>query len=209
MNVPAGIIMNVPKARVIIVDDEPITRMDLREMLEAKGYLVVAEAGDGKSAVKYGLSYNPDVILMDIRMPCMDGIEAATILSANCHSAILFLTAYSDISLVEQAKKIPGVVGYVVKPVREENLFPSLEVGLSCFLRMNSLEKEKEKLKENLEARKVIEKAKGILMEKYGWSENFAYKRLQRLSMNQRKPMKEIAQDIICGSTGDVLAELF
>lgn len=188
------------KARVIIVDDEPITRMDLREMLEAKGYLVVAEAGDGETAVKVSLSYNPDVVLMDIRMPYMDGIEAATLLSEKCKSAIIFLTAYSDISLIEQAKNIPTVVGYVVKPIREEILFPCLEVGISCFSRLNSLEKEKEKLKESLEARKVIEKAKGILMEKYGWSESFAYKKIQRTSMNQRKPMKEIAQRIICGA---------
>lgn len=185
------------RLKVLIADDEPITRMDIKEILQENGYNVVIEAGDGLAAVKLAEIYCPDIVLMDIRMPHLNGIEAAAEISQKIECAIIFLTAYSDITLIEEAKQIPNVVGYIVKPVSEEEILPAVEIGFSCFLRMQTLEKEKEKFKGDLEARKIIEKAKGILMQKYGWSEEFAYKKLRRLSMDQRKPMKEIAEAII------------
>ncbi|AFV10924.1 transcriptional regulatory protein [Thermacetogenium phaeum DSM 12270] len=185
------------RLKVLIADDEPITRMDIKEILQENGYNVVIEAGDGLAAVKLAEIYCPDIVLMDIRMPHLNGIEAAAEISQKIEGAIIFLTAYSDITLIEEAKQIPKVVGYIVKPVSEEEILPAVEIGFSCFLRMQTLEKEKEKFKGDLEARKIIERAKGILMQKYGWSEEFAYKKLRRLSMDQRKPMKEIAEAII------------
>jgi len=185
------------RLKVMVADDEPITRMDIKEILQENGYNVVIEAGDGLAAVELAEAYRPDLILMDIRMPNMNGIEAAAAITKSLECAIIFLTAYSDLSLVEEAKRIPNVVGYIVKPVNEDEILPAVEIGLSCFLRLKNLEKEKEKYKDSLEARKVIEKAKGLLMEKYGWSEDFAYKKLRRLSMDQRKPMKEVAEAII------------
>ncbi|MGB9791845.1 MAG: ANTAR domain-containing response regulator [Thermacetogeniaceae bacterium] len=181
----------------MIADDEPITRLDIKEMLEERGYKSIVEASDGHEAVQLSRIYKPELVLMDIKMPNLNGIEAASILGERLECCIIFLTAYSDLSLVQEAKRIRNVVGYLVKPVREEDLFPAVEVGLSCYRKILSLEKEKNELKEALETRKLVERAKGILMKKYGWDEDVAYRKLRRLSMDQRRSLKEIAEAII------------
>jgi AmiR/NasT family two-component response regulator len=184
------------RTRVIIADDESIIRMDLREMLTNLGYLVVGEAGDGRSAVNQARELRPDVVIMDIKMPDMDGIEAARILTQERIAPVVLLTAFSQRDLVERAKEA-GVVGYLVKPFRESDLGPAIEVALARFSEFRTLEKEIADLKETLETRKVVDRAKGILMDTQNLSESEAFRKIQKMSMNTRKPMKEIAEAII------------
>jgi len=184
------------RKRVVIADDESIIRMDLREILNDLGYLVVGEAGDGRSAVNLGRELRPDIVIMDIRMPDLDGIEAAKILTEERIAPVLLLTAFSQQHLVDRAKEA-GVVGYIVKPFRESDLAPAIEVALARFEEFRTMEQEVDDLKEALEARKLVDRAKGILMDTQGLSEADAFRRIQKMSMNMRKPMKEIAQAII------------
>ena len=184
------------RVRVIIADDESVICMDLREMLNNLGYLVVGEAGDGRSAVNLARELRPDVVLMDIKMPDMDGIEAARILTEERVAPVVLLTAFSQRDLVERAKEA-GVVGYLVKPIKEADLSPAIEVALTRFAEFRELEKEVDDLQDQLETRKLVDRAKGILMDRQELSEAEAFRRIQKMSMNTRKPMKEIAQAII------------
>jgi len=186
----------VRKIRIIVADDEPIIRMDLKEMLTNLGYLVVGEAGDGRSVVNMARELRPDLVIMDIKMPDMDGIEAARILTQEDIAPVIFLTAYSQKELVDQAKEA-GVVAYLVKPFRESDLAPAIEIALARFEQFRALKKEVADLKEALETRKLVERAKGILMDTQGLSEAEAFRRIQKLSMDTRKPMKEVAEAII------------
>jgi AmiR/NasT family two-component response regulator len=184
------------RTRVVIADDESIICMDLREMLNNLGYLVVGEAGDGRSAVSLARELRPDVVLMDIKMPDMDGIEAAKALTAERIAPVVLLTAFSQRDLVERAKEA-GVVGYLVKPIQEADLAPAIEIALSRFVEFRELEKEVDSLQDQLETRKLVDRAKGILMDSQGLTEAAAFRRIQKMSMNTRKSMKEIAQAII------------
>ncbi len=184
------------RKRVIIADDESIIRMDLREMLTNLGYLVVGDVGDGRSAVNLARELGPDVVIMDIKMPDMDGIEAARILTEEKIAPVLLLSAYSQQDLVERAKEA-GVAGYIVKPFRESDLAPAIEVALSRFAEFRALEKEIGDLKQALETRKLVDRAKGILMDTQGLKEAEAFRKIQKMSMNTRKPMKEVAEAII------------
>ncbi len=184
------------KVRIIIAEDDPIIRIDLREMLTNLGYLVVGEAGDGRSVVNMARELRPDLVIMDIKMPDMDGIEAARILTQEDIAPVIFLTAYSQKELVDQAKEA-GVVAYLVKPFRESDLAPAIEIALARFEQFRALKKEVADLKEALETRKLVERAKGILMDTQGLSEAEAFRRIQKLSMDTRKPMKEVAEAII------------
>lgn len=185
------------RTRVIVADDESIIRMDLREMLTNLGYLVVGEAGDGRSAVNLARELRPDVVIMDIKMPGgIDGIDAAKILTEERIAPVVLLTAYSQRELVERAKEA-GVVGYIVKPFRESDLVPAIEVALARFAEFRALEKEVGDLKEALETRKLVDRAKGILMDTQGLTEAEAFRRIQKMSMDTRKPMKEVAEAII------------
>ncbi|ACI19688.1 ANTAR domain-containing response regulator [Dictyoglomus thermophilum] len=182
--------------RVLIAEDEPIVRMDLKEILESQGYEVVGEASDGQVAIELARKLKPDVIIMDIRMPNLDGIEAAKILTQENIAPIIFLTAYSDKELVEKAKEV-GVVAYIVKPFKESDLFPAIEIAIARFKEFQLLRKEVEDLKDALETRKLVDRAKGILMDREGLKEHEAFRLIQKASMDKRKPMKEIAQAII------------
>jgi len=186
----------VERCRVIVADDESIVRMDLREMLDSLGYLVVGEAGDGESAVHLSRELRPDVVIMDIKMPGMDGIDAGKILTEERIAPVLLLTAYSQQDLVERAKEA-GVMAYIVKPFHEADLAPAIEVALRRWTEFRALEQEVEDLKEALETRKLVDRAKGILMDTQGLSEADAFRRIQKTSMDQRKPMKEVAEAIV------------
>jgi AmiR/NasT family two-component response regulator len=184
------------RARVIIADDESIIRMDLREMLTNLGYLVVGEAGDGRSAVNLARELKPDVAILDIKMPDMDGIEAAKILTEERIAPTVLLTAYSQRDLVERAKEA-GVVGYITKPMRESDLTPAIEVAMARFSEFQALEKEVGDLKQALETRKLVDRAKGILMDTQGLTEADAFRKIQKMSMDKRRPMKDVAEAII------------
>jgi len=186
----------VERTRVIIADDESIIRMDLREMLTNLGYLVVGEVGDGQSAVNLARELRPDIVIMDIKMPDMDGIEAASILTKERIAPVLLLTAFSQKDLVDRATEA-GVAGYIVKPFRESDLGPAIEVALARFNEFRTLEKEVGTLQEALETRKVVDRAKGILMDTQGLKEAEAFRKIQKMSMNTRRPMKEVAEAII------------
>ena len=184
------------RTRVIIADDESLIRMDLREMLTSLGYLVVGEVGDGRSAVNLARELRPDIVLMDIKMPDMDGIEAAAVLTNEHIAPVVLLTAFSQRDLVERAKEA-GVVGYLVKPIQEADLAPAIEIALGRFSEFRELEKEVNNLQDQLETRKLVDHAKGILMDTQGLTEAAAFRRIQKMSMNTRKAMREIAQAII------------
>ena len=184
------------RTRIIIADDESIIRMDLREMLSNLGYLVIGEVGDGRSAVNLARELRPDLVIMDIKMPDMDGIEAAKILTEEKIAPVLLLTAYSQQELVDRAR-VAGVVGYLVKPFRETDLSPAIEVALARFTEFTTLEKEVGDLKKALETRKFVDRAKGILMDTQSLTEAEAFRKIQKMSMNTRKPMKEVAEAII------------
>jgi response regulator NasT len=165
-------------------------------MLSQLGYLVVGEAGDGQSAVNIARELKPDIVIMDIKMPDLDGIEAARILTQEKIAPVLLLTAYSDRELIDRAREA-GVAGYLVKPFRESDLAPAIEIALARFAEFRELEKEVGDLQETLETRKLVDRAKGILMDTQGLSEAEAFRRIQKMSMNTRKPMKEVAEAII------------
>ena len=184
------------RTRVIIADDESLIRMDLREMLINLGYLVVGEAGDGRSAVNLARELKPDIVIMDIKMPDMDGIEAAQVLTEERVAPVLLLSAYSQQELVQRASQA-GVAGYLVKPFREGDLTPAIEVVLTRFSEFRTLEREIGNLSEALETRKLVDRAKGILMDTQGLNETEAFRRIQKMSMNNRKPMKAVAEAII------------
>jgi two-component system, response regulator PdtaR len=186
----------VERTRVIIADDESVIRADLREMLTNLNYLVVGEVGDGRSAVNLARELKPDVVIMDIKMPDMDGIEAAKLMTQEKIAPVLLLTAYAQRDLVDRAKEA-GVVGYLVKPFREQEIVPAIEIALARFGEFRELEKEVGDLNETLETRKVVDRAKGILMDSQGLTEQEAFRKIQKMSMNTRKPMKEIAQAIV------------
>lgn len=186
------------RTRVIIADDESIIRMDLREMLTNLNYLVVGEVGDARSAVNLARELKPDLVIMDIRFEGddFDGIDAAKTLTEEKLAPVLLLTAYSQRDLVERAK-LAGVTGYIVKPFRESDLAAAIEVALARFSEFRALEKEVGDLKLALETRKLVDRAKGILMDVQGLNEAEAFRRIQKMSMNTRKPMKEVAEAII------------
>src|SRR5579859_3673023 len=155
--------------RIIIADDETIQRMDLKEVLTKQGYLVIGEAGDGQSAINLARELRPDLVIMDIRMPDMDGITATETLTQEKIAPVLLLTAFGDQQLVERAKEA-GVVNYIVKPLRESEVAPAIEVTLARYSEYRAIEEENRTLSEKLETRKVVERAKGLLMEKNGLS---------------------------------------
>jgi len=182
--------------RVVIADDESIIRLDLREMLTGLGYLVVGEAGDGQTAVNVAREVRPDLVIMDIKMPDLDGIQAATILTEERIAPCLLLSAFSQQELIQRAKQA-GVFGYLVKPFQEHDLAPAIEVALARFAEFRQLEMEAADLRDTLETRKLVERAKGVLMEQSGLPEAEAFRKIQKLSMNTRRSMREIAEAIL------------
>ncbi|MBQ5759761.1 MAG: response regulator [Schwartzia sp.] len=181
---------------IVIADNESIIRMDLREMLEEQGHTIVGEAHDGKQALELTHKYRPDLVMMDIKMPNMDGITAAKTIADEGISPVILLTAFSDSEIVSRAKDA-GVLAYLVKPIREESISPAIEIALSRWQEMKELEQELEETKDSLELRKTLDRAKGILMDAHNISESEAYRRIQRYSMMKRKTIKEVAEAIV------------
>ncbi|MBP8250804.1 MAG: response regulator [Herpetosiphon sp.] len=186
----------MPQTRIVIADDESLIRMNLRETLVGLGYLVVGEAGDGVSVINLARELRPDVVVMDIKMPKLDGIQAAKVLTEEKIAPVLLLTAHSDKELVERARDA-GVVGYIVKPFRDAELMPALEIARARFDEFLALEQQVGDLKETLETRKIIERAKGMLMDTQGLKEAEAFRKIQQLSMNTRKSMREVASALL------------
>jgi response regulator NasT len=186
------------RTRVVIADDESIIRMDLREMLSNLGYLVVGEVGDGRSAVELARKLNPNVVIMDIKFEGddFDGIDAARLLTEEKIAPVVLLTAYSQRDLVVRARDA-GVVGYLVKPFREADLVPAIDIALARFGEFRAMEKHVGDLEEALETRKLVDRAKGILMDSQGLTEAEAFRRIQKMSMNTRKAMKDVAEAIV------------
>ena len=181
---------------IVIADNESIIRMDLREMLEEQGHTIVGEAHDGKQALELTRKYRPDLVMMDIKMPNMDGITASKTIADEGISPVILLTAFSDSEIVNRAKDA-GVLAYLVKPIREESISPAIEIALSRWQEMKELEQELEETKDSLELRKTLDRAKGILMDAHNISESEAYRRIQRYSMMKRKTIKEVAEAIV------------
>ncbi|HZC05519.1 MAG TPA: response regulator [Ktedonobacterales bacterium] len=182
--------------RIILAEDDSVIRMDLREELQRQGYLVVGDVGDGQSAINLARELRPDLIIMDIRMPELDGIEAARVLTSERLAPVVLLTAFSDDELIERAREA-GVVNYITKPWRQSDLKPAIEIALARFQEFREIESQVKTLEDQLATRKVVEKAKGVLMEKYKLTEQEAFRRIQKLSMNNRKSMREVAEAIL------------
>ncbi len=182
--------------RIVIADDEPIIRLDLRKTLENMGHQVVGEAGDGAKAVEIARELKPDIVILDIKMPELDGIDGAKIITTEGIAPVLLLTAYSQKDLVDRAKDA-GVFAYLVKPFKEADLLPAMEIAISRYEEFVELENEVTDLENKLDTRKAVDRAKGILMDQYGLKEQEAFRRIQIQSMNTRKSMREIAEAII------------
>jgi response regulator NasT len=182
--------------RLVIADDESLIRMNLKETLVGLGYLVVGEAGDGVSVVNLARELRPDLVIMDFKMPKLDGIQAAKVLTEDKIAPVLLLTAYSDRELVDRAREA-GVVNYIVKPFRDAELLPAIEIAMARYAEFQEMDKKIGDLTEVLETRKLVERAKGVLMDTQGLKEQEAFRKIQQLSMNTRKSMREIAQAIL------------
>lgn len=186
--------------RVVIADDEPITRMDLKEILAEAGYEVVAEAADGFDAVEACKTHTPDLVLMDIKMPLLDGFSAAKIVfEENLADTVIMLTAYSEREFIDEAKNV-GVGGYLVKPIDEKSLIPNIELAVARSRDMKRLRKDMQKVSERLENRSVIEKAKGLVMAQEGLNEQDAYDYIRKLSQTKNLSMKRVAEIILLKS---------
>ncbi|GAA1520202.1 ANTAR domain-containing response regulator [Dactylosporangium maewongense] len=182
--------------RVLIAEDEALIRLDLREMLVEEGYDVVGEAGDGETAVRLAEELKPDLVIMDIKMPIMDGLAAAEKIAGARLAPVVILTAFSQRDLVERARAA-GAMAYLVKPFQKSDLVPAVEIAVSRFAELAVLEQEVATLTDRLETRKVVERAKGQLMATYSMNEPQAFKWIQRTAMDHRMTMREVADRII------------
>lgn len=182
--------------RLVIADDESLIRMNLKETLVGLGYLVIGDASDGVTVINLARELRPDLVLMDIKMPRLDGIQAAKVLTEEKIAPVLLLTAYSDRELVDRAREA-GVVNYIVKPFRDAELMPAIEIALARYKEFLEMDNQVADLKETLDTRKLVERAKGVLMDSQGLKEAEAFRKIQQLSMNTRKSMKEIAQALL------------
>lgn len=182
--------------RVLIAEDEALIRLDLKEMLEEEGFDVVAEVADGASAVRLTRELRPDLVILDVKMPVMDGIQAAEEIAKERLAAILMLTAFSQRDLVEQARRA-GAMAYLVKPFQKHDLLPAVEIAAGRFRDLSGLEREVDDLQGRLEARKLVERAKGLLQEREGMSEGDAFRFVQRQAMERRLTMRQVAEQII------------
>lgn len=186
------------KPSILIVEDESILRMDLKETIEEAGYRVIGEAGDGEKAIELAHQLKPDLIIMDIKMPKLNGLKASEIISKSLNLPTLLLTAYSQKDFVQKAKQ-SNVVGYLVKPITETNLIPAIEIALAQAQRISKYNQDIGFLNKKLEGRKLIEKAKGVLMVQQNLSEESAYQTMRKKSMKKQVSMEQMAHTILMG----------
>ena len=191
-----------PRLRILIAEDETIIRLDLRDVLERAGHEVCAEARDGEEAVALARAEQPELAILDVKMPRLDGIEAARRILAERPIPIVMLTAYGQEELVARAVEA-GVFGYLVKPFRETDLLPAIQTARARHTELETMRDEAESLAEALATRKVVERAKGILMEREGLSENDAFVRLRRASQSSGRPLRVVAEAVIATFDSD------
>lgn len=189
-------VATAPQRRVLVAEDEALIRLDLVEMLREEGYQVVGEAGDGEEAIKLATELKPDLVILDVKMPKLDGIEAASKITGDRVAPVVILTAFSQRDLVERARDA-GTMAYLVKPFAKRDLVPAIELAISRFAELQALEAEVAGLTDRLETRKLIDRAKGLLMTKQGLSEPDAFRWIQRTAMDRRTTMKAVAQAVI------------
>lgn len=185
--------------RVVIAEDEAIIRLDLKESLEEEGYEVVGEAGRGDQAIELARELRPDLAILDIKMPGVDGLTAARTIAAERLCAVLMLTAFSQREIIEEARDA-GALAYLVKPFQKNDLIPAIEVAIGRFRELQQLDSEVDALGEQLETRKVIDRAKGILIDDCSMREHEAFTFIQRTAMSERSRMRDVAERIVAGT---------
>jgi AmiR/NasT family two-component response regulator len=198
-------VAEVESRRVLIAEDEALIRLDLREMLIEEGYDVVGEAGDGEAAISLAQQLKPDLVILDIKMPIMDGLAAAERIASEHLAAVVILTAFSQRDLVERARAA-GAMAYLVKPFQKSDLVPAIEIALSRYSEIAALESEVATLTDRLETRKLVERAKGQLMTTYSMTEPQAFKWIQRTAMDHRLTMRQVAERIMAEAAGGASA---
>jgi response regulator NasT len=191
--------------RVVVAEDEALIRLDIKEMLEEEGYTVVAEAADGEEAVRLAVEHRPDLVVLDVKMPRLDGISAAEQIAAARVAPVVMLTAFSQPELVERARAA-GAMAYLVKPFTKADLLPAIEIAMSRYDEVVSLEKEVADLRGRLETRKLVDRAKALLQRRDGMDESQAFRWIQRTSMDRRLTMREVAEELIEQDPGAPLA---
>ena len=184
--------------RVVIAEDEALIRLDLKEMLEEEDYEVVGEAGDGETAVKLAVSQRPDLVILDVKMPVLDGLSAAEQIAEQRIAPVVILTAFSQRDLVERARDA-GAMAYLVKPFTKADLVPAIEIAVSRFQELSALGAEVGTLRERLEVRKLLDRAKGRLQVDAGMTEPGAFRWIQKTSMDRRVPMRLVAEEVMAG----------
>jgi AmiR/NasT family two-component response regulator len=185
-----------PPFRVVIAEDEALIRLDLKEMLEEEGYEVVGEAGDGETAVKLTVGQRPDLVILDVKMPVLDGLSAAEQIAAERIAPVVILTAFSQRDLVERARDA-GAMAYLVKPFTKADLVPAIAMAVSRFQEVRALEAEVSNLRDRLEVRKLLDRAKGLLQAEQGLTEAEAFRWIQKTSMDRRISMRDVAQAVL------------
>src|SRR5487761_1755718 len=188
--------MTKPPFRVVIAEDEALIRLDLKEMLEEEGYEVAGQTGDGETAVKLAVAQRPDLVILDVKMPVLDGLSAAEQIASQRLAPVVILTAFSQRELVERARDA-GAMAYLVKPFTKADLVPAIEMAVSRFQEIRALESEVDSLRDRLEVRKLLDRAKGLLQAEHGLSEPDAFRWIQKTSMDRRVSMREVAQAVI------------
>jgi AmiR/NasT family two-component response regulator len=187
---------NPPTSRVVVAEDESLIRLDLVEMLVEEGYEVVGEAGDGEQAVVLATELKPDLVVMDVKMPKLDGISAAEKIATDRIAPVVMLTAFSQRDLIERAREA-GAMAYVVKPFGKDDLVPAIEIAMARYAEIQAVEAEVADLEERLESRKIVDKAKGLLQVGLGLTEPEAFRWIQKTAMDLRKSMREVAEGVI------------
>ncbi len=185
-----------PLPKVLIAEAEAIIRLDLKEMLEEEGYTVVGEAADGDAAIRLAAERDPDLVIMDIKMPGLDGLSAAERIVDEGRAAVLILTAFSQRDLVRRAAEA-GAMGYLVKPFQKSDLVPAIEIAIARHAELAAVRSETESIAEQLETRKVVDRAKGRLMDEEGMTEAQAFRHIQKRAMDERRRMRDVAEDVL------------
>lgn len=184
------------RLRILLAEDEPLIRFDMKEMLEEEGYEIVAEVGDGKTALRLAEDLKPDLAIVDIKMPEMDGLEVARQIAESKTAPVLVVTAYSQKDFMERAKEA-NVLAYLIKPFKREDLLAAVEIARARFQEFVLLDQEIVDLRTKLETRKLVDRAKGIIMDEYRLSEDKAFRTLQKLAMDKQQPLKDICEAVI------------